>query len=258
MADEETFELADSEGPRFKPALPIFDEEPLSSRHLARSFEPHPGIRPWTRRAESGRTILMMTVAVLGTLILAWIFADWKTLHIAGWVCIIGAVVTMLLSYPLVVGLERPLRMSPERAVRDYFEALEHHGPLLRRMWLFLAPEGRETRYYSNFDGFQAYWRRRIREWQHRGDAWRVTPVAIMVGQVDSPQDAQNPNIRHLHFTVQVSIRGKRAAGPVATYHVQWTAVRGPDRQWYLLSGDLPESYHMNFNGPGFPTGASK
>ena len=184
---------------------------------------------------------MKIAATVLATLILAWIFADWKTLHIAGWVCIFGAVLALSLSYPLVVGLERPLRMSPERAVRDYFEALEHHRPLLWRMWLFLAPEGHETRFYANFDGFQAYWRRRVREWQHRGNAWRVTPVAITVGRVESVRDVHDPNLSHLHFTVQISIRGHRADGPVATYKLQWSAVRGPDHQWYLTSGDLPE-----------------
>jgi len=241
MADSDTFELAESEGPGVKPSLPIFDAEPLSTGHPRHAFTPHPGIKPWSRWAESGRTLVQMAVAVLGTMVMAWIFADWKTLHIAGWVCILGAAMTMLLSYPLVVGLERPLRMSPERAVRDYFEALEHHGPLLRRMWIFLAPEGRQTRFYTNFDGFQAYWRRRIREWQHRGNAWRLTPVAITVGHVESKPDGHEPDLRHLHFMVQVSIRGKRAAGPVASYECNWSAVRGPDRQWYLMDGDLPE-----------------
>lgn len=242
MGDSETFELAEPDETRVKPSMPIFDEEPLSSGHLAsHSPEPHPGIKPWSRLAESGSSLLQVTVTVLATMILAWIFADWKTLHIAGWISVLGAILAILLSYPLVVGLERPVRMSPERAVRDYFEALEHHRPLLRRMWIFLSPEGRESRFFTNEDGFRLYWQRRIREWQHRGNAWQLTPIAVAIGQVHDKTDAHNHDLRHLHFTVQISLRGKRAAGPVATYELNWSAVRGPDRQWYLLNGDLPE-----------------
>lgn len=241
MSEQESYDLADVDTPTATHSMPIFDDESSSRKPRNHPASLRTDIKSWTRFEESGPAIFRVAAAGMGTLVLAWLFAGWQTLHIAGWICVLGAILTTAMAYPLVVGLERPIRMSPERVVRDYFEALEHHGPLLRRMWIFLAPEGRQGRYFANLDQFQFYWKRRIREWRHRGDGLPMTPVSISIENFQQTFDPEIDNLRHLKFTVAVSLRGKRDKGPVSTYQVEWSAVKASDRQWYLLNGDLPE-----------------
>jgi hypothetical protein len=196
----------------------------------------------WSRGQESGSAFFMVFVIGSATFALAWLFADWQTIHISGWITFLGSIVTVLAAYPLVIGLERPVRSSPERAVRDFFESLEHHSPLYRRMWLLLTPEAHNTRHYTEFAGFRGYWAGRVREWRHRGDAWPYTPVVIKIGTIraDAISPAE-PLVRRLRFSIAVSLRGRRASGHVARYDLEWTAERGRDGQWYLLQANPPE-----------------
>ncbi len=246
MADDETYELTEIDPSSAKRSIPFF-ESPVNDHdqaydHGIHPFLSHSDILPWSRLRESKTDILRMTIVVLCTMILAWIFADWNTIHLAGWICVLGTGLLAVMAYPLAVGLERPIRMSPERAVRDYFESLEHHGPLYRRMWIFLAPEGQTSRSYADYESFRLYWKQRIREWQHRGNAWPMTPVAITIDRFESKPDPEDPESRSLNFTVNVSLRGHRSQGPIATYSLNWRAVRGPDQQWYLSVGNLPDA----------------
>ena len=76
---------------------------------------------------------------------------------------LVGAVGAVVLSYPILITLERPVRMTPEQAVRDYYAALSHHLPHYRRMWLLLARTGRTSSSYGSFEGFKAYWAEKLR-----------------------------------------------------------------------------------------------
>jgi hypothetical protein len=244
MADNDSFELAEPDRPSVKPSIPIFEdhESTASSPNLQTKQTPlRDDIQPWTRFRESSSDFVRMAVAGLSTIILAWLFSGWSTIHLAGWICVAGTAVVAITAYPLIVGLERPVRMSPERAVRDYFESLEHHGPLYRRMWIFLTPEAQNCQSFADFDSFKLYWNQRAQEWRHRGNAWPRTPVVISFDQFQSKQDASDPNKSLLKFSISVSLRGHRSSGPVASYKLSWTAFRGPDRQWYLADGNLPE-----------------
>lgn len=194
----------------------------------------------WSRYQESGPALFRVLLSAGVTLLLTWLFADWNTIHLAGWFALLGSIATILLAYPLVVGLERPVRSSPERVVRDFLEALEHHVPLYRRMWLLLTPEARETRHYTELSGFREYWKGRIREWRHRGGAWPGTPVVMSIGSLSASPDPGEPLVRHVKFTLAVSLRGRRSSGSVATYDMSWTAERGRDGQWYLRQADPP------------------
>ncbi len=60
-----------------------------------------------------------------------------------------GAVGLLLLCYPLFITMERPIRITPEQAVNDYYAALSHSIPHTRRMWLLLSEEGRYSRLIS-------------------------------------------------------------------------------------------------------------
>lgn len=251
MADNDLFELAEPDRPSVKRSIPIFEEEVDTSTASSpnhdfpnvqtRQVPLRDDIQPWTRFRESRSDFVRMTVAGLSTIILAWLFSGWSTIHLAGGICIVGTAVVAIMAYPLIVGLERPIRMSPERAVHDYFESLEHHGPLYRRMWIFLTPEAQNCRSFSDYDSFKLYWKQRVKEWRHRGNAWPQTPVVISVDQFQSKPDASDPNKSLLKFSIAVSLRGHRSRGPIASYKLSWTAFRGPDRQWYLADGNLPE-----------------
>ena len=52
---------------------------------------------------------------------------------------LLGGMVAVVLSYPILITLERPVRITPEQALRDYYGSLSHHLPHFRRMWLLLS-----------------------------------------------------------------------------------------------------------------------
>lgn len=244
--DPESIDLAPVDFPPVRKSVSDFGESPRSSRariapDRSGRIESARDFPLWSRGKESGPHLFRVLLSAGLTLILAWIFADWNTIHISGWITVLGSIITILLAYPLVVGLERPVRSSPERAVRDFFEALEHHGPLYVRMWLLLTPEGQKSAHYSEFSGFRRYWQGRIQEWRHRGDAWTGTPVVLKIDSLRANPDPHDPLIRHVKFDLAVSLRGRRSAGPVARYAMSWIAERGRDGQWYLRQADPPE-----------------
>lgn len=249
MAENDSFELAEHDQPPVKRSMQVFEDHDSSVRstsHETRNSLDHKSLRddilPWTRFQESSADFVRIAVTGMSTVILAWLFSGWSTIHLAGWICILGTAVTAMMSYPLIVGLERPVRMSPERVVCDYFESLEHHGPLYRRMWIFLAPEARNCRAFADYDSFRLYWKQRIQEWRHRGNAWPLTPIVISIQKFQSKTDPSDPNKSHLKFSIAVSLRGHRNLGSIASYDLNWTAVRNTDRQWYLADGNLPEA----------------
>ena len=79
--------------------------------------------------------------------------------------------VAVVLSYPILITLERPVRITPEQALRDYYGALSHQLPHFRRMWLLLSTAGRISTAYGSFEGFKAYWKDRLATMR------RVTPA---------------------------------------------------------------------------------
>lgn len=244
--DFESIDLAPVDSPKVRKSVSDFGDTPRGSKariapDRSGRIESARDFPLWSRAKESGPYLFRVLVTAGIMLILAWIFADWNTIHISGWITVIGSIASIILAYPLVVGLERPVRSSPERAVRDFLEALEHHGPLFARMWLLLTPEGQNTSHYSEYTGFRRYWKGRIQEWRHRGDAWAGTPVVMTIDSLRANPDPHDPLVRHVKFDLSVSLRGKRSAGPVARYAMNWTAERGRDGQWYLSQADPPE-----------------
>jgi|GEM_PF-6244080 len=242
--EPDEFDLIPVATARPKRTMPAFDDALSPSRakpvpDRSGRIESARDFPLWSRYQESGPALFRVLFSAGITLLLAWLFADWNTIHVSGWFALIGGISTILMAYPLVVGLERPVRTSPERVVRDFFESLEHHVPLYRRMWLLLTPESRVTRHYTDLAGFREYWKGRIREWQHRG-AWPGTPVVMSIGSLTATPDPGEPFVRHLKFTLAVSLRGRRSSGSVATYDISWTAERGRDGQWYLRQAEPP------------------
>ncbi len=151
----------------------------------------------------------------------------------------LGGAGAAVLSYPILITLERPVRMTPEQAVRDFYGALSHHRPHYRRMWLLLSTAGRTTASYGSFDGFKAYWADRIRtiKGSHAGV---MTPLAFEVVEYRGEKSAGHTRV-DAKFTLKVAIRGRRQDGPIASIPAVVSVVRGPDNMWYLDSGTLPK-----------------
>ena len=78
----------------------------------------------WSRTAEWGPTLLVVGAWV--TFIVLFVYFGLGTEHIwtALLTLLVGGMVAVVLSYPILITLERPVRITPEQAVRDYYGAL--------------------------------------------------------------------------------------------------------------------------------------
>ncbi len=193
----------------------------------------------WTRGAEWGPSLVVLGAWVLAMALLVYIVMGWAPYGFTFLLLLVGAVGAVVLSYPILITLERPVRMTPEQAVRDYYAALSHHLPHYRRMWLLLARTGRTTSSYGSFEGFKAYWAEKLRT--IKGDrAGLMTPLVFEVEDYRGDKSAGKSRV-DVKFTLKVSVRGQRQAGPAASIAGQMSLVRGPDKMWYLESGTLPQ-----------------
>jgi hypothetical protein len=192
----------------------------------------------WTRMAEWGVTLLVLgaTALVLGLLIYGLLSAG--AFSLAFLVLLVGGLVWVVLSYPILITLERPVRVTPEQAVNDFFGALSHHLPHFRRMWLLLSDAGKYGGSFATFEGFRNYWKDRLAQLRG-GRASPLTPLKFVVEGYKSEKSAGRTDIS-ASFTVQVFVRGKQDDGPIETLRVETTLVKGPDRMWYLDRGTLP------------------
>lgn len=194
----------------------------------------------YSRWAEWRSTILRLAALGVGTLILAYFSLDLGSFEVTAVLLLLAMALGVVLAYPILVTLEPPLRLTPEQAVRDYFGALEHYIPQTRRMWLLLSRGGRQSSRFASFEGFQRYWDTRLAALRG-SDLSSWTPLVFEVVEYRGDKSAGLDEVT-ARFTVRVSARGHRADGPIASIPVQSRLMRGPDRQWYLRDGMLPET----------------
>ncbi len=193
----------------------------------------------WTRAAEWGPTLLALGACLATVGLLVYILMGMEMYSAAFLMLLVGLAAAAVLSYPILITLERPVRMTPEQAVRDFYNALSHHVPHYRRMWLLLARTGRTCSSYGSYEGFKAYWAEKIKT--IKGDrAGSMTPLAFEVQDYRGEKSAGMSRVEG-KFTLRISIRGQRQAGPVASIAGQMSLVRGPDKMWYLETGTLPQ-----------------
>ena len=83
-----------------------------------------------------------------------------------------------LLAIPILISLERPVRITPEQAVKDFYGSLSHHVPHFRRMWLLLSTGGRTSGHFSTFPEFKKYWVDRLAKLP-RGARGAIHPLEI-------------------------------------------------------------------------------
>ena len=214
--------------------------------------------RPWSRWAEWGPTIRNLAIAGacwLGALYIA--LNGGAGLGMLFLIFVAGLAALIVLAYPIFITLERPVRMTPEQAVRDYFGALAHLRPHYRRMWLLLSSAGQDSREYRSFGEFQAYWRRTIARLR-AGKAGGLSPLTVQVQDFRAEKSAGKSAIR-AKFTVRIHVEKAPGAtegasvllsreqldelsrgAQLASYRMAIGLVRGPDNMWYLNDGALP------------------
>lgn len=229
--------------PRVPPPLPTKGQPPKRSGPppIPKSRrDPDEAVQQvWTRSAEWGPTLVVVGLASAGVLILTYLLLSADQFGLAFLVLALGGIVVTFLAYPIFVTLERPVRVTPEQAARDFYNSLSHHFPQYRRMWLLLSQEGRVCTNYGSYEGFKSYWKARVGELKRGGRASVATPLKFMVVDFKAAKSAGETDLP-ASFTVNVLVRGRQEQGPVESFRVQTTLVKGPDRMWYLDRGTLP------------------
>ena len=252
----ETFELADSpfaEAEAAVPAPPMPPVRPTETPsrrpadparvNAARARESSPREdealvdEVWTRGAEWGPNLLVLAAWLAAVAFVVYFLMGWD-FGLAFIVLLIGIAGAVVLSYPILITLERPVRITPEQALRDFYGALSHHLPHYRRMWLLLARTGRTSSSFGSLEGFKAYWNDKLKT--IKGDrAGTMTPLVFEVENFRGEKSYGKSRVE-VKFALKISIRGQRQAGPIASIPGQVSLVRGPDKMWYLESGTLP------------------
>jgi hypothetical protein len=194
--------------------------------------------QPWSRWAEWGPNLIALGAWTTVLLLLVYFVIGQEFYSLALVLLLVGLLVAVVLSYPMLITLERPVRVTPEQALRDYYSALSHHVPHLRRMWLLLSTAGRVSTAFGSFEGFKGYWREELGRLRDRR-AGPLTPLVFEIANFKSEKSAGKSRI-DVSYTVNVSVRGKRSAGPIHTIPASISLVRGPDNMWYLENGTLP------------------
>jgi hypothetical protein len=221
--------------PRAERPRPASKAEPTARR--ARRA-PSSGVdQLWSRGAEWGTDLVRLGVAglVAGFLL----YSTFSVNALGAWVVLFAfaCVGLAILAYPIFITLERPVRVTPEQAVKDYFGALSHRVPHYRRMWLLLSTDGQRSPSFGSFPEFQAYWKARLAAWKAESKSQGVlNPLTVEVTDFKSEKSAGQTEIDG-EYTARVMLPGQ--AEPVASYRVSARLVRGADKMWYLESGTL-------------------
>lgn len=193
--------------------------------------------RVWTRWGEWGPDIGRLIALGAATLFLLYLAVSGGQYALALLVFVAAGLAGVVLSYPLLITLERPVRIVPEQAVTDFYAALSHALPHHRRMWLLLSSAGRTSPHFTTFEGFRAYWNEQVAALAGPS-AGRLNPLSFSIAEFQSAKSSGLTEI-DVKFVINVFLK-KRPARPVATYPVAMGLVKGPDRMWYLNQGTLP------------------
>jgi hypothetical protein len=191
----------------------------------------------WSRWAEWGTDLVRVGGAVAG--LGFFLYVTLGVVPIGAWLLLLAAslVGLIVLAYPIFITLERPVRVTPEQAVKDYFAALSHRAPHFKRMWLLLSIDGRAGPGFGSFLAFKAYWTRRLAQWKAEAKSQGVlNPLVVEVADFKSERSAGQTEIDG-DYTARVMAPGR--SEPVASYRVSLRLVRGEDKMWYLERGTL-------------------
>ena len=224
------------------PAPPtVVSARPERPKPARMSLEPSAAVEQvWSRWAEWGTTLTLLAAAGAMLLLLLYFALAAEAYGLAMFLLFAGGIGLAVLSYPILITLERPVRVTPEQAVRDFYGALSHHVPHYRRMWLLLSRQGRTSSAFASYEGFLNYWRDRLA--RLRGETIpKTVPLKFQLASFKSAKSSGLSTV-NVNYAVEVYARGRTADGPIARFRVEASLVRGPDRMWYLDLGTLPEA----------------
>ncbi|GAC1473329.1 MAG: hypothetical protein NVSMB9_21770 [Isosphaeraceae bacterium] len=193
--------------------------------------------QPWSRAAEWGNSLWQVAIAAGSMLCVVYFLLSGEYYWIAFWTLILGSALVLVLIYPMLITLERPVRITPEQAIQDYFSAISHHRPHYLRMWLLLSNKGRVSSEYASIEGFSTYWKKTLLELRGRR-VTAFTPLKFVVNGFKSEKSVGKTEIAATYL-VDVFIRGRQDEGAIQSFTVSTTLVRGPDGMWYLDRGTL-------------------
>lgn len=225
------------EEPKPAPMAP----EPAPRASVRKRAEPRDEpstVRPvWSRSGEWGLDLLKVIGAFLGTLLLAFLGTAFGSFGLGFLLFLAGLAATVVLAYPMLITLERPVRLTPEQTVNYYFEAASHARPHLRRMWLLLSDRGRSD--FGGRERFEAYWRQKLlehREGLPTGPLAAFNPVRFEVNSFDGP-GGKDEDFIPASFDLVLERPSTDGATLRTRVPRRVTLSRGPDRMWYLDDG---------------------
>lgn len=211
---------------------------PGSRKPESKTITPSPVDPPWSRLGEGGPTLGRIALAFVALCGILYMTGSVDRFAMTVGILVLGLGVIVLLAYPIAITLERPVRMTPEHAVRDFYGALSHHIPHMRRMWLILSSSGRSATEFHSYSEFQSYWKARIAKLK-QGQSAGMTPLLVQIDDFKADKSAGQEAVE-ASYTVSIFLRGKESEGPLYSARTETTFSRGPDRMWYLDDGRLP------------------
>jgi serine/threonine protein kinase len=258
------------------PAAPLPDAETAafhSPKDVAAASYSTDVDEVWSRQAEWGPNLAVLAVAGL---IVLYLFCQNLSAERWPWalnLLLIGGVVLSVLSYPIIITLEPPIRMTPGQAVQDFYNALSHPVPHYRRMWLLLSTPGRASETYASYDGFKYYWKSRLDQLRTDrskhfkpmiltadafatieglknhvkgrlaqlwvGRAKRFNPFVFKVRDFKAEKSVGRTAMDS-ECMVEVYFWGRLNEEPVDRIRLEIGLAKGPDQMWYLNKGSLP------------------
>jgi hypothetical protein len=192
----------------------------------------------WTRWAEWSSDLIRIGAVALGTLFLAWLMSG--SLTRSFFLVMIGGAAMVVLSYPLLITLERPVRITPEQAVTDFYAAASHHFPHYRRMWLLLSSRAREAGEFDTFEDFRNRWQGQLERWRQAKGAGKFTPLKFEVEGFQATKSTGKETSK-ADYTVAVYLRDRESEGPIESFRMIHGLIKGPDKMWYLNRGVLEQ-----------------
>jgi hypothetical protein len=192
----------------------------------------------WTRGAEWGSSLVKVAIAALVVAFLVYMAFSITQFFLGFLIAGLGGLIVLALCYPIFITLERPVRITPEQAAKDYYAMLSHLFPHYQRMWLLLSSAGQASREFSSFGQFKSYWQRTLNKLQG-GKPSPFNPLKFQVEDFHSEKSAGMTSLT-AKFTVKVFRGEVEPANEVASYLITLGLVKGPDRMWYLNNGTLP------------------
>lgn len=193
--------------------------------------------QPWSRGAEWGLSLVVVAAALAATVWATYSVFSPTSVGLTLLVLVGGLVATLVLAYPIFITLERPVRMTPEQALKDFYGALSHRRPHYKRMWLLLSDRGKESEPFDGFGEFRAYWRQTLAELKAQASG-KAGMLTFSIADFKSEKSAGQTVI---DGTATVQVKAGPEGAPVAVFRGKMWFVKGPDRMWYMNQGTLPD-----------------